>query len=218
MVSLQDKHKFFAIPQSRPHPSLLQKLNSISHHSSKKGGLDSKKGSSDFFHKPQKISAYNQAQNRYYSTIMEGFSFELLNSVEKIGQNNDNHNDDVSKEEIGQNMDAEFIIHKVQGTDTLLGIAFYYQVKTEDIQQANNMTSYELSALKELKIPNPFRRKNITRVDSKLRKSFSDSLTLSPSERSEIISKWKIVKIMGLSPREQGNFLGNHKNNLKTSM
>lgn len=61
-----------------------------------------------------------------------------------------------AEERVVDNAD-DFIIHNVAMTDTLVGVALYYQVKIEDIQRANNLTSHQIFHHKVLLIPRPDR-------------------------------------------------------------
>jgi len=51
--------------------------------------------------------------------------------------------------------DDNFIVHRVALTDTLIGIALYYNVKIEDIQKANNLDSHQIYHHKVLLVPRP---------------------------------------------------------------
>jgi len=72
----------------------------------------------------------------------------------KVGVGKGDQSED--EEQLLQSND-DFVVHRVELTDTLIGIALFYQVKIEDIQRANNLDSHQIFHHKALLVPRPDR-------------------------------------------------------------
>lgn len=51
--------------------------------------------------------------------------------------------------------EVKYIVHKVEYTDSMEGLALQYNVSEREIRLFNGLTTNDIYYLKELKIPNP---------------------------------------------------------------
>jgi len=108
------------------------------------------------------IAAIKHEEDRGYSAVIAKFpvhnpSVEVVKQAhhtwgKKSDTNSEGKRKGVESEKL-VDIDDDFVIHEVQLTDTLVGIAFYYKVKIEDIQKANNLDSHQIYHHKTLLIP-----------------------------------------------------------------
>jgi len=106
------------------------------------------------------IKAVKHQEDLGYSAIVAKFPVDKK-TIEVIQQTHSYKagapSDGIAADGIQARNTDEFIMHRVAMTDTLMGVALYYQVKLEDIQRANNLDSHQIFHHKVLFIPRPDR-------------------------------------------------------------
>jgi len=124
------------------------------------------------------VKAVKHVEDLGYSAIVAKFPVHK-ETLEIIQQTHARKNGvgeaaaEISAEEELQ-MDDRYIVHRVGLTDTLIGIALYYQVKIEDIQKVNNLDSHQIFHHKILLIPRP--NVNIVRPERQIKEQTEEQI------------------------------------------